>query len=96
MDFSLCKRIVENISHVIVGKEQSIELLLVALLADGHVLIEDIPGLGKTLIAKCLARSIGGFFRRIQFSLTCYLQISPALMFITSKRDNLPFKPDPS
>jgi len=68
VDFSLCKRIVENISHVIVGKEQPIELLLVALLADGHVLIDDIPGLGKTLIAKCLARSIGGFFRRIQFT----------------------------
>ena len=68
MDFSLCKRIVENISHVIVGKEQSIELLLVALLADGHVLIEDIPGLGKTLIAKCLAKSMGGTFRRIQFT----------------------------
>jgi MoxR-like ATPase len=44
------------------------ELLLVALLADGHVLIEDIPGLGKTLMAKCLARSIGGSFRRVQFT----------------------------
>lgn len=68
LDFSLCKRIVENISHVIVGKNQSIELLLVALLADGHVLIEDIPGLGKTLFAKSLARSIGGSFRRVQFT----------------------------
>lgn len=68
MDFSLCKRIVENISRVIVGKNQSIELLLVALLADGHVLIEDIPGLGKTLIAKSLAKSIGGSFRRVQFT----------------------------
>ena len=68
MDFSLCKRIVENISRVIVGKNQSIELLLVALLADGHVLIEDTPGLGKTLIAKSLAKSIGGSFRRVQFT----------------------------
>lgn len=68
MDFSLCKSIVENISRVIVGKNQSIELLLVAMLADGHVLIEDIPGLGKTLIAKSLARSIGGSFRRVQFT----------------------------
>ena len=49
---------------VIVGKTNSIELLLVALLADGHVLIEDIPGLGKTLIAKSLARSIGGSFQK--------------------------------
>ena len=68
MDFNLCKRIVENTSRVIVGKIKSIELLLVAILADGHVLIEDIPGLGKTLIAKSLAKSIGGSFRRVQFT----------------------------
>lgn len=67
-DFSLCRRIVENISRVIVGKDQSVELLLAGLLSEGHVLIEDIPGLGKTLLAKCLARSIGGFFRRVQFT----------------------------
>ena len=67
-DFSLCKKIIENISHVIVGKNQSIELLLVALLSDGHVLIEDIPGLGKTLLAKSLAKSIGGSSRRVQFT----------------------------
>ena len=68
MNFSLCKRIADNISHVIVGKRQSIELLLVALLADGHALLEDIPGLGKTLIAKSLAKSIGGSFKRAQFT----------------------------
>ncbi len=68
LDFNLCKRIVENISRVIVGKNPSIELLLVAMLADGHVLIEDIPGLGKTLIAKSMAKSIGGSFRRVQFT----------------------------
>jgi MoxR-like ATPase len=68
LDFSLCKRIIENISHVIVGKQHSVELLLVALLSDGHVLIEDIPGLGKTLLAKSLAKSIGGSFRRVQFT----------------------------
>jgi MoxR-like ATPase len=53
---------------VIVGKQQAVELLMVALLADGHVLLEDVPGLGKTLIAKSLAKSIGGTFRRIQFT----------------------------
>jgi MoxR-like ATPase len=66
--FDACKRIIENISHVIVGKERSIEFLLVALLADGHVLIDDIPGLGKTLLAKSLARSIGASFKRVQFT----------------------------
>jgi len=68
MDFDLCKRIVENISRVIIGKLDSIELLLAGLLADGHVLLEDIPGLGKTLIAKSLARSIGASFKRVQFT----------------------------
>src|SRR5512135_2535204 len=68
LDFALCKRIAENISRVIVGKKECVELLLVALLADGHVLIEDIPGLGKTSIAKSLAKSIGGSFRRVQFT----------------------------
>ena len=68
MDFKLCEQIEENISQVIVGKHQTIELLLVALLGEGHVLLEDVPGLGKTLIAKSLARSIGGSFKRVQFT----------------------------
>jgi len=55
-------------SRVIVGKQSAIELLLVALLADGHALIEDVPGLGKTLMAKSLAKTIGGEFRRVQFT----------------------------
>ncbi len=67
-NFALCRRIVEQISTVIVGKEAQIELLLVALLSEGHVLIEDIPGSGKTSMAKALARSIGGSFKRIQFT----------------------------
>ncbi len=68
MDFSLCDRISENISRVIVGKDQAIELLLVGLLAEGHVLLEDVPGVAKTLLAKSLARSIGGSFSRVQFT----------------------------
>ena len=68
MDFTLCERIIENLSQVIVGKRHAMELLLVALLADGHALIEDVPGLGKTLMAKSLARSIGGSFKRVQFT----------------------------
>ena len=68
MDFSLCERIIENISRVIVGKRPAIELLLVAFIADGHALIEDVPGLGKTLMAKSLARTIGGTFTRVQLT----------------------------
>jgi len=58
----------DNISRVIVGKEHVMELLIVGLLAEGHVLLEDIPGLGKTLIAKSLAKSIGASFKRVQFT----------------------------
>ena len=68
MDFSPCQKIIENISQVIVGKKQTIELLLVALMAEGHVLLEDVPGVAKTLLAKSLAKSIGGSFDRVQFT----------------------------
>lgn len=61
-----CRRIVENISRVVVGKEPAIEMLMVALLAEGHLLIEDVPGLGKTLIAKSLAGSLSAKFKRVQ------------------------------
>jgi MoxR-like ATPase len=60
--------IIENASRVVVGKVRALELMTVALVAEGHVLIEDLPGLGKTLMAKALARSIGGSFKRIQFT----------------------------
>ena len=68
MKSNLCKRITDNISRVIVGKNEAIELLLVGLLAEGHVLLEDVPGVAKTLLAKCLAKSIGGSFKRVQFT----------------------------
>lgn len=56
----------ENLGHVIVGKHEAIRLVLVALLSGGHTLLEDVPGVGKTLLAKSLARSIDGKFQRIQ------------------------------
>jgi len=68
VDFSLCNRIIENISRVIVGKNRTIELLLVALVAEGHILLEDVPGVAKTLLAKSLAKSIDGSFSRVQFT----------------------------
>jgi MoxR-like ATPase len=67
-DFSLCDRIKDNMAKVLVGKAGAMDLLLTALLAEGHILIEDVPGLGKTMIAKSLAMSIGGEFKRVQFT----------------------------
>jgi MoxR-like ATPase len=62
------ERIVANVERAVAGKRESVSLAVVALLAGGHVLIEDVPGVGKTLLAKSLARTIGGEFRRIQFT----------------------------
>lgn len=61
-------RLTQNISSVVIGKEDAIELILVGLLANGHILIEDVPGVGKTLLTKALARSLSCDFKRIQFT----------------------------
>jgi MoxR-like ATPase len=61
-------RIASNVERAVSGKRDGVFLAVVAILAGGHVLIEDVPGVGKTLLAKSLARSIGGEFRRIQFT----------------------------
>jgi MoxR-like ATPase len=65
---SVADRIVDNVEHVIVGKTAEVQLTVVGLLCRGHLLIEDVPGVGKTMLAKALARSIGTSFNRIQFT----------------------------
>ena len=64
----LAQKLTDNISQVIVGKEQQIELILTSLLAGGHVLLEDVPGTGKTTMAKTLAKSLSCDFSRVQFT----------------------------
>ncbi len=65
---SVGERLLQNVSAVIVGKRQEVTLALIGLLCQGHLLIEDVPGVGKTMLAKTIARSIGCSFSRIQFT----------------------------
>ncbi|HTX91140.1 MAG TPA: MoxR family ATPase [Anaerolineales bacterium] len=65
---SFSKRLVGNLEKVIVGKRQTIEMIVISLLCQGHVLIEDVPGVGKTVLARSLAKSLGCSFNRLQFT----------------------------
>ena len=64
----VAEKVITNVEKVIVGKHDEVQLTLLALLCQGHLLIEDVPGVGKTMLAKSIARSIGCTFRRIQFT----------------------------
>ena len=65
---TLVDTLIENVSNVIVGKSETVELVLVALLSNGHVLIEDVPGVGKTMLVRSIATSTGCDYRRMQFT----------------------------
>jgi MoxR-like ATPase len=65
---SVAERIVEEVEKVIIGKRNVIELAVIALLCEGHVLLEDVPGIGKTMLARSLAGALGGSFGRVQFT----------------------------
>lgn len=65
---SFAERVISNIETVIVGKRSTVELAIVSLLCQGHLLIEDVPGVGKTMLARSLAKSLGCSFSRIQFT----------------------------
>ena len=89
------KLLSENIQKVIVGKEEVINLLLVAVLCEGHVLLEDVPGTGKTTLAHALAASIGSSFRRIQFTPDLLPSDVTGLSWFNQKNQEFEFRKGP-
>jgi len=85
----------ENVSQVIIGKADVTELMLVALLVEGHVLLEDVPGIGKTTLAKALARSLDCSFARIQFTPDLLPSDVTGLNIYNQKRQDFEFRPGP-
>lgn len=92
---SVAIKLKENVQRVIVGKDEVVEFAIVALFCEGHILIEDVPGIGKTILAKSIARSLGCTFRRIQ----CTPDLLPAditgTYIFNQKTSDFEFKPGP-
>ena len=88
-------RLRENVQQVIVGKDDVISLAIMALLCRGHILVEDVPGIGKTTLAKALAQSLGCTFRRIQFTPDLMPADVLGVNFFNQKAGDFEFRPGP-
>jgi len=88
-------RIRANIGRVIVGREEAVDLLLATLAAGGHALLEDVPGMGKTLLAKALARSLGCDFKRVQFTPDLLPSDLSGIYFFNQQTGAFEFRPGP-
>jgi MoxR-like ATPase len=89
------RRLRENIQKVIVGKEDVINLTLVSVLCEGHILLEDVPGIGKTTLARALAASLGCSYRRIQFTPDLLPSDVTGLSWFNQKKQEFEFRPGP-
>jgi len=95
MIFDFARRLRENIQKVIVGKDDVIHLTLAAVLCEGHLLIEDVPGIGKTTLARALSVSLGCTFRRIQFTPDLLPSDVTGLYWFNQKKQEFEYKPGP-
>jgi MoxR-like ATPase len=91
----VARRLRENVQKVIVGKDEVINLGLVATLCEGHILLEDVPGIGKTTLARALAASLGCSFRRIQFTPDLLPSDVTGLSWFNQKAQEFEFRPGP-
>jgi len=88
-------KIKENISQVIIGKENVIDYILISLFCSGHVLLEDVPGTGKTVLSKALAKSIDCNFKRIQFTPDLLPSDLTGINYYNQKQGEFCFRPGP-